>query len=384
MYKAVLWHRFQPRKAVAEWLHAPLSVAATCTVIWVGSGFGVPFLATAVSFTRILHAEPIEGSAAEVAVTPQTCEEKFLLGRRDNLELALQRLRQCNSIYNAGANLEQFTFWYITLPLKSRPQQNSWFGNVWRNNLKILMAPPISVAKEDAMSVLDHGIVQGLKKGKREDLSLPWLATHDPAIIAAGVQGQIQSARVEHPTTSMLQPSQPRLVASGKIATPPPQGELVADVPKYHSAGRPQRYTQRIQSPGPSRRYRAPNHDPLTDELNRAQAGDSSYISGESFYRAPVYDASRVQPQPYLARSTDQEPSNLEKRPPSSYASIYQQQPYYLPAAPQQPSYANPQQTAYYLPLPLQIEANVRMILQQVTANIQTFEQAISSHLRGY
>jgi hypothetical protein len=69
-------------------------------------------------------------------------------------------------------------------------------------------------------------------------------------------------------------------------------------------------------------------------------------------------------------------------------SSNFYQQSYPAPL-PQQSTFTTVQQQGFpsstaYLPLPLQIEANVRMILQQVTNNIQSFEQAVSRQLRGY
>src|SRR5437764_590133 len=115
----------------------------------------VPFLTTAMSFASITRADSVEPSAPNAVPTPQSCQEQFLLGKKENAQLALQKLRRCNAVYDAGMNIEEFTFWYVTLPLKSASRQNAWFGNIWRNNLQILTAAAISVPKQEAIGMLD-------------------------------------------------------------------------------------------------------------------------------------------------------------------------------------------------------------------------------------
>ena len=128
MYKAALWHRFQQ-----------LSVRATCSVIQAGAAFSLPFIVAGVSLPSMAHADSVEPVAAK---TPQACQEQFLLDRRDQPQSALQKLRQCNALNDASVNLEEFTLWYITLPPRSGPEQNSWFGTIWHNKLRVLTSPP--------------------------------------------------------------------------------------------------------------------------------------------------------------------------------------------------------------------------------------------------
>ena len=138
-----------------------------------------------------------------------------------------------------------------------------------------------------------------------------------------------------------------------------------------HSASRP----HRARPTRPAYRYEASDYEAPTNELNRAQLQERQYpLVGESFYTAQ-------QPQPYIASSSrPASPFTSTAQQQSAYTSSFQPQSSYAPNSPQPPSY----QQASYLPLPLQIEANVRMILQQVTTNIQNFEQVVSRQLRGY
>src|SRR5438270_11399034 len=83
----------------------------------------MPFLA--ISFASITRADPVETSAPNAVPTPQKCQEQFSLDRKENAQLALHRLRQCNAIYNASTNIEEFTFWYIAVSSKSSPQRSA-------------------------------------------------------------------------------------------------------------------------------------------------------------------------------------------------------------------------------------------------------------------
>jgi hypothetical protein len=347
----------------------------------------VPLLATAIGLTSIVHAESVEPVAPSSVLSPQSCQEQFLLGRKENAQLALQRLRQCNAIYNISMNIEEFTFWYVTLPSKSASQHNAWFGNTWRNTLQILTAAPVSVAKQDAIGVLDAGIGRGLKRAKREDLAPKWLASHDPAIMA-------EAASTGAPAPTQQEHAQAGQVASDKLVAPSPQIHLATRPATYHPTSRPRRVARGVQTRHPGAGsfrpdwYELPQNDPLIDELNRAQLqGPAQYAAVAASYSAP-------RPQPYMAPSG---------RPASSFASAAVQQPAHPSGVQQQPasaassaqqpayafaqlqaSYAASSQPGAYLPLPLQIEANVRSILQQFATNVNTLERAISRQFRGY
>jgi hypothetical protein len=299
--------------------------------------------------------ESAEPSAPNAVPTPQSCHEQFLLGRKDNAQLALQRLRQCNAIYNASVNIEEFTFWYVTLPSKSASQQNAWFGNIWRNNLRILTAAPIGVPKQEAIGVLDAGIERGLKRAKREDLAPKWLATHDPAMIAEAaapdVPAHIQHEQAQQSNAHVAQIPQAGQPASDKVVAEAPRLDTATRPATYRAVSRPRRITRAFQPryAGPNSfrpdRYEAPQQDPLIDELNRAQLQDS----------ASSFASTTAQP---------------------AYPSNFQQQSSSAASASQQPG--------YYLPLPLQIEANVRSVLHQFAINVDTIERTISRQLRGY
>src|SRR3954452_3875338 len=235
----------------------------------------VPFLATAISFASITRADSVETSAPNAAPTPQNCQEQFLLHRKENAQLALQRLRQCNAMYNASTGIEEFTFWYVALSSKSSTQRNAWFGNIWQHNVQILTTAPISVPKQEAIGILDAGIARGLKRAKREDLDPKWLASHDPAVIAeaisSGVPAQNEHEHAPQSRTGMARPPQHRqademLAGSLQIdTTPRPE--------TYGAVNRPRPVTRRVQ------RYEGPNSfrpkreelrpdDAVTDELN--------------------------------------------------------------------------------------------------------------------
>jgi hypothetical protein len=350
------------------------------------------------SFASITRADWVEPSAPDAVPTPRSCQEQFLLGRKENAQLALQRLHRCNAVYTASMNIEEFTFWYVTLPSKSAPQQNVWFGTIWRNNLGILTAAPISVPKQEATGVLDAGIARGLKRAKREDLGPKWLASHDPVIIAEaispGVTPQTQHEHAHRSSTPMAQ-RQPGEAASDKMLAQSPQIDLASTPATYGAVSRPRRVTRGFQT-----RYAGPNsfrpdwhdvpqHDPLIDELNRAQLQDRpQYAQGGAMY-------STSPPQPYIASSGQPASSFASaKIQQPVYPSSFQQQPGFATSPPQEPVYAIPQPqasyasssqpAAYLLLLPLQIETNVRSILQQIATNVNTLQQAISRQLRGY
>lgn len=358
----------------------------------------VPFLAAAMSFTSIARAESAEASAPNAVPTPQSCHEQFLLGRKDNAQLALQRLRQCNAIYNASMNIEEFTFWYVTLPSKSAAQQNAWFGNIWRNNLRILTAAPIGVPKQEAIGVLDAGIERGLKRAKREDLAPKWLASHDPGIIADAaspdVPAQTRHEQAQQSNARTEQAAQAGQPGSNKVVAEAPRLDSVSRPATYRAVSRPRRIARGVQSryagrnSVPPARHDLPQGDPLIDELNRAQLQDGArYTSGRALYVAP-------QPQPYIASSAQPASSfaPIAVQQPA-YPSSVQQQPSSAASASQQPGYAIAQppashassaQPGAYLPLPLQIEANVRSMLQEFAINVDTIERTISRQLRGY
>jgi hypothetical protein len=327
------------------------------------SAFLIPFLAAAISFSSIARAESAEPSAPNAVPTPQSCHEQFLLGRKDNAQLALQRLRQCNAIYNASVNIEEFTFWYVTLPSKSASQQNAWFGNIWRSNLRILTAAPIGVPKQEAIGVLDAGIERGLKRAKREDLAPKWLATHDPAMIAEAaapdVPAQIEQEQAQQSNTRTEQAGRP---ASDKVVAEAPRMDSATRAATYRAVSRPRRITGGVQSryagrnSVPPERYAVPQEDPLIDELNRAQLQDSTSSFASIAVQQPAYPSS-VQQQPSSAASASQQPGYAIAQPPASHASSAQ------PGA--------------YLPLPLQIEANVRSMLQEFAINVDTIERTI-------
>src|SRR4051812_13338320 len=323
----------------------------------------VPFLATAISFASITRADSVETSAPNAAPTPQNCQEQFLLDRRQNAQLALQRLRRCNAMYNASTGIEEFTFWYVALSSKSSTQRNAWFGNIWQHNVQILTAAPIRVPKQEAIGILDAGISRGLKRAKREDLDPKWLASHDPAVIAEaispGVPAQTQHEHAPQSRTGIARPPQHRQA-----------DEMLARSPQIYTAPRAETYgaVSRPRSKGEELRP----DGALTDELNRAQLQDrAQYASGGALYSAP--------PPHHIASSG---------QPTSSFASVTVQQPAYSSSPQQQSGFAasSPQQqaTAAYLPLPLQIVANVRSLLQQFATDVSTLEQAISRQLRGY
>ena len=358
----------------------------------------VPLLATPISVTSIARAESAEPSGPSAAPTPQSCQEQFLLDRKENAQLALQRLRQCNATYNASVNIEEFTFWYVTLPLKPASRQTAWFGNVWRNNLQILTAAPVGIPKQDAIGVLDAGIARGLKRAKREDLGAKWLANHDPAVIAEAISPVVSTqSQHEHPqqsNTRTAQPPQAGQPASEKMLANSPQIASAAVPPTYRAPPPARRVRTRSQTryAGPNSFradwYDSPQHDPLIDELNRAQLQDRpQYGTSEALYRASPpqpYVASGGQPASSFASVTAQRPA-----PPAgfqqqrAFTAASAQQPTYTTAQPQA-AYAASSQPAAYLPLPLQIEANVRSVLQQFAINVDTVERAISRQLRGY
>src|SRR3954449_4612291 len=101
--------------------------------LWRGAENASSFLVVAISFASITRADSVETSAPNAAPTAQNCQEQFLLHRKENAQLALQRLRRCNAMYNASTGIEEFTFWYIALSSKSSTQRNAWFGNIWQH-----------------------------------------------------------------------------------------------------------------------------------------------------------------------------------------------------------------------------------------------------------
>lgn len=126
-----------------------------------GATFSLALIILGVSFCSIVRADPVEPVTAK---PPQACQDQFSVERRNKPQLALQNLRRCGAIYDATATLEEFTFWYVTLPAKSAPEQKSLFPNVWRNKLRASSSPPISLSKDEAISVLDDSVGRALNR----------------------------------------------------------------------------------------------------------------------------------------------------------------------------------------------------------------------------
>ena len=220
-----------------------------------GATFSLPLIVLGVSFSSIVRADPGE---PVIAKPPQACQAQFVIDRRDQPQLALQKLRRCGAIYDASATLEEFTFWYVTLPAKSAPEQKSLFANVWRNKLRALISPPISLSKEEAIRVLDDGVIRALNRGQREELGPQWTATHNPAIFTPSGSAEAHDQTHDAHLTREPRPREGQLPAAKVSAS--------YSVPQLHwdHLSRPTYSEERSD-------YRA-----SADELNRNQAANNT------------------------------------------------------------------------------------------------------------
>lgn len=184
------------------------------------------------------------GSTAPGAVpTAISCQDQFLLDRRDNPEKALKNLHQCTAVRNVAINMEYFTFWYVTLPPGSPSKQDWRFEKTWKSNIGILTSRVVNLEKDQAVSVLDESIARGLKRGRRGDLVEKWLANHNAEILieAQPVAAQGQTTPVAPVVAAASTPasSPPAAAAAGKPAvvqeparsekaSPPPPAQRTA------------------------------------------------------------------------------------------------------------------------------------------------------------
>jgi hypothetical protein len=308
-------------------------------------------------------------SAASVSAdaTPIHCQDRLRLDRRDDPQNAMKNIRQCSITQEISTKMENLTFWYVTLPLSAPARQDFRFDTAWKHNLGILTAQLVGLNPDKAVEFLDTGIVRGLKRGKRQDLIEKWLATHDPAVLAATKPAGVQKASNSEGTPQ-------RSVAASNLPVIPQK--TVANVAPAPAAKRHQpRRIERAQQV--RRRYTRP--DPYSgydlapmDELNPAAAPDGRYDPGTT---APSpYPSEAYHPPNAIGVSAAQMPS--------PYVPVQQQQTFSQPMPLQQ---APPPSTALptvYFPLvspliPQQIEKNIRTIAGLIDENIRTVQQTV-------
>src|SRR5688500_3129665 len=140
--------------------HVEAATGAPVALRWV-LGVG-PALAVAIGCSAAALADAPEPSAAAPR-SEVSCQDQFMIDRRDEPSQALRHLRQCNAVPNLVGNMENFTFWYVTLPPALRHKQDGVFEKVWTNNLGLLTGPIVSFHRERAIKVLDDSILRALK-----------------------------------------------------------------------------------------------------------------------------------------------------------------------------------------------------------------------------
>lgn len=215
---------------------------------------GAAVIGAAAGLCRVAPAETRD------AVTTVDCQDRFLLDRRDHPDAALKNFHQCTAIENVSRTLESFTFWYVTLPERPHPAEDSWFVKIWRDDTGILTSPSVALGEQKATAVLDDSIARGLRRGKRDDLVDKWRSTHNPQVLLAGQPkpAQPQLASAEPPTAGMVPAPKPPgtakpvpVVPPGPIAVvvPPP---VPAEPPKSAAAApapSPQPAPERVEPP---------------------------------------------------------------------------------------------------------------------------------------
>jgi hypothetical protein len=292
------------------------------------------------------------GSEANV-----NCADRLRVERRDDPQNALKNFRQCGASQNIQTTIENITFWYVT---SSDPAKDFRFETAWKNNLAILTGQVVGFKPDRAIEILDSGIVRGLRRGKREDLIERWLASHNPAVLAAAVSAEEKkaSASADAPAANTRAPVK---AASEKSAVRAARGSTI----QHYGARRLSRAQQQ------QRRYARP--DPYSDfdsesttQLNAAQLGNP--------YEQTIAP-SASHPDAYQVPATVGvlEPQGSRSHVPVARQQVLPQpdtlyQPPFRPAAQQQASYPS---------IPQQVEKNIRTITGLIEENIRTVQQNI-------
>jgi len=161
--------RFAYRVKISKWAW---SIFAGVFAVSVGTG--LPFASAA---------EPSESFEKVRADLTVNCEDRLRLDRRDDPQNALRNFRQCGAAQSLSANIENLTFLYITAQHSSNSQNEFAFEPVWKSYIGILTGQSVGFKPAKASEILDAGIVRGLRRGRRDDLTEKWLAAHNPAVL---------------------------------------------------------------------------------------------------------------------------------------------------------------------------------------------------------
>lgn len=105
MRDAIRCRQRQLGEASISWSKLPPSAAA----VLLGMGF-----------TNFALAQSVP-----VMDAPVSCQDRFRLDRRDNPQNAIRNFRQCNAMQDVSTNIENLTFWYVTLPALRSPNRIS-------------------------------------------------------------------------------------------------------------------------------------------------------------------------------------------------------------------------------------------------------------------
>jgi hypothetical protein len=294
------------------------------------------------------------GPAVPVGPDVVNCEDRLRLDRRDDPQNAIRNFRQCGASQSVSANIENVTFWYVT---SSSAAHDFRFQTAWKNNLAILTGQFVAFTPEKAVRILDGGIVRGLERGKRQDLVEPWLATHNPEVLATVHSGEGQK-RLTNPATSASIQTVPAKRAAEKSS---------ANVARS-SAGRRDRTRRASRVHQGQRGYEYPYAYSDFDsesaiQLNRAQL-ETTYeqTTASATFHTETYQppSAAAVPQPQV---------------PSQYAPVARQQAFPQSESVQQ-SFVQPAipQQYHYPTIPQQVEKNIRTITGLIEENIRTVQ----------
>lgn len=268
-----------------------------------------------------------------------------MLDRRDDPPNALKNLHRCNAIQDIGGNMENFTFWYVTLPPASQAAEAASFDKSWKNNIAVLTSPGVGLGHQKAIAVLDDRVARGLTRGKRENLIEAWTASHNPKVLAASIPAkppESDPAALAVKTTSAANAPAAAVAAVKVVPAPPQHAKRQAPVQRYVRSHR----TYASSSPGSER-----------EAVDFAQPADLA--------AAPTAYVPAYAPGPFYAPSAPQ---------PAYYA------PAVPPSPTEQPATQPAAQPAYYLAVPPVIEAPLRaagQALQQIDQGVQSVTHAL-------
>jgi hypothetical protein len=343
------------------------------------------------------------------AVAAADCQDRFRLDRRDNPENAIKNFHQCTAIQSVSLTLENFTFWYVTLPDKGHLADDSWFAKVYKDDAAILASPAVALNHQQAAAVLDDSIIRGLRRGKRDDLGSKWLASHNPQIFTTGSAAPPSEAPKATSIAATEAPptKNPATAAPPSTTTDPPAAQhKIAEVlpPKPAEAPPPSEPPKRVSHHfRPRQSHAAPNGGfaagaQSSADLNRAEPPGGWYTPvvpatiPRAFYPAnvvpppPYYATVLRPPAPYPPPASYPAPAAVtyapppRPAPPPQPAAVSAPPPTALP----QPQYAQPASTAATPPaqpqvrtIGEQIDFNLRTITGLINSNIATIQQTI-------